>query len=673
MLSTKRPTNKAIQSKGTHLKPKQVRREEDTLRPHVAPPRQTRGPRRARFVSQVLASVNRAAHLPASMPSWGQRRRGAKNGRGAVAAQFAGPALSSRSRRVVVKTRLVARKLAAPGSLGAHLRYVAREGVSPDGGPARAYGPAAGDVDLERFDERARDGRHHFRFIVAPEDGAALGELRGFTRELMRRAEADVGTPLDWVAIDHWDTGKPHTHIVLRGQDSEGNDLVIDREYISHGLRRRACELATEWLGERTEREIRASMCREVEEERWTGLDRQLQAFAQDGVLDVRGSAGASPSPGDELLLKRLRRLELLGLAQMREAGVWQLRQDWEALLRAAGERGDIVRLMRRTFTTGTREVAIFDAQRALASVTGRLVAKGMLDELSDTPYVVIDAVDGRAHYVRLPAGTHLLDIPKGAIVEARPTGERATDRNIVALANDGIYRTEHHLQQLRVQRRGGVEPEETIQNHVRRLEALRRAGIVDRVADGVWRVPPDLVARGHAYDRRRRGGIELVLHCPLAIDKQTSAQGATWLDRQLVAHCSNLATTGFGAEVRTALEARKDVLLSAGLAVRHGQQVIFARDLLDTLRARELEAAARSIAEHTGLAHHRLVDGGRAARIYRRSLMLSSGRFAILEDGQRFSLVPWRPVIEGRLGQHLSAAVRGDHVNWTWARQLSR
>jgi hypothetical protein len=45
---------------------------------------------------------------------------------------------------------------------------------------------------------------------------------------------------------------------------------------------------------------------------------------------------------------------------------------------------------------------------------------------------------------------------------------------------------------------------------------------------------------------------------------------------------------------------------------------------------------------------------------IYRRSNMLASGRYAMFDDGMGFSLMPWRPVIEQRLGQKIAATVRG-------------
>jgi type IV secretory pathway VirD2 relaxase len=103
----------------------------------------------------------------------------------------------------------------------------------------------------------------------------------------MGRMEADLGTNLDWVAADHWNTDNPHTHIVLRGKDDSGRDLIIARDYIAQGMRERAAHLATEWLGPKSELEMQQSLQREVDQERWTSLDRALQREAQDGLIHL--------------------------------------------------------------------------------------------------------------------------------------------------------------------------------------------------------------------------------------------------------------------------------------------------------------------------------------------------------------------------------------------------
>ena len=87
-------------------------------------------------------------------------------------------------------------------------------------------------------------------------------------------------------------------------------------------------------------------------------------------------------------------------------------------------------------------------------------------------------------------------------------------------------------------------------------------------------------------------------------------------------------------------------------------------------MRNRKLAQAAKDIASKTGLEHRPVADGQRVAGIYRRSVMLASGRYAMLDDGKGFCLVPWKPVIEQRLGQQIAATVRGGGVSWEIGRQ---
>jgi len=92
---------------------------------------------------------------------------------------------------------------------------------------------------------------------------------------------------------------------------------------------------------------------------------------------------------------------------------------------------------------------------------------------------------------------------------------------------------------------------------------------------------------------------------------------------------------------------------------------VILARHLLVTLRGEELTRAAKGIAAQTGLKYRSVADGQRVAGVYRRSIMLASGRYAVLDDGIGFSLVPWKPVIDQRIGQSIAATVRGTWASW--------
>ncbi|HGM4255603.1 TPA: DUF3363 domain-containing protein [Pseudomonas aeruginosa] len=628
------------------------------------------------FVSKVLKQAGKASSGKSAVRRPGAagtgQRPGSRLGRGHTAARFAGAKLTPMSRRVTIKTLLVNHQRASPQSLAKHLRYVERDGAGRDGEPGRAYGPQADEADLDAFKERCADDRHHFRFIVSPEDGAELDDLRTYTRHLVNRMEADLGTRLDWVAVDHWNTDNPHTHLIVRGRDNTGKDLIIAGDYIAHGFRHRAAELATEWLGPRTELEIQQTLRREVEQERWTSLDRTLQREAgEDGRVQIERFNEPSLERQRLLLIGRLQRLQRLGLADEVQSGTWAVHTDAEKTLRALGERGDIIRTMQRAMSGQPRELAVFEPGEDGGTVIGRVAAMGLADELRDLGYLVIDGVDGKAHYVALNARDELANYPTGAVVEAKGSADvRAADKNIAALASDGLYRTDHHLAIEQGRATPGRDPQELVAAHVRRLEALRRAGVVERVAEGLWKVPDDLAERGRQYDAQRLGGVAVELKSRLPIERQARVIGATWLDQQLIDGGRGLGDLGFGGDVKQAMQQRADFLEEQGLAQRRGQRVILARNLLGTLRNRELAQAAKDIAGETGLEHRPVADGQRVAGIYRRSVMLASGRYAMLDDGMGFSLVPWRPVIEKRLGQQLAATVRGGGVSWEIGRQ---
>jgi len=545
-----------------------------------------------------------------------------------------------------------------------------REGVTPTGERGRAYGEFTDEVNSEDFERRGRGDRHQFRFIVSAEDATDLKELKSFTRDLMAHMERDLGSRLDWIAVDHWDTGHPHTHIVLRGKDQSGRDLIIARDYIAHGMRARAREIVTEWLGPRTQQEIEASAVREVTQERWTGLDAAICQEATDGFLDTHAlSAGARTPHGRAVIIGRLKHLSTMGLTEETQPGIWRLVGNASGVLNALGERGDIIRTMQRSFGKGTRDFQVFDAAKASYSVTGRIVDKGLHDELSDRGYVVIDGIDGRAHYSVVGADVDITSLPIGAIVEIRAAATRVADRQIAALAVGGTYRTDEHLAELRAQGTQTVDPLAIIQAHVRRLEALRRGRIVERVSGGVWKIPEDLPARGRAFDLKRLGGAAVEMHCHLAVERQTRAIGATWLDQQLVKGSKDIPNTKFGTDVLEALREREEFLIAQGFARRTGQRVVPAQNLLATLRDRDIADAAARLEATSGLIHRPTTDGARVSGVYRQSLQLVSGRFAMLDDGVGFSLVPWRPVIERRLGQQLSAVLQGSRVSWELGR----
>tara|TARA_B110001454_G_scaffold218711_1_gene247558 strand:+ start:1545 stop:3275 length:1731 start_codon:yes stop_codon:yes gene_type:complete len=557
--------------------------------------RSTGGERNQPAINQVLKAAQRAGARISRAGKIASPKR-STFGRGRVASVRALHRLNNRSRIAVIKTRVVRHH--GRSALAAHLSYVQRDGVSRDQDHGQLFGPNSDDVDRNQFAARCEHDRHHFRFIVSPEDALEMADLKAFTRDLMGQMEKDLGTKLDWAATDHWDTQHPHIHIVVRGVTEDGHDLVIARDYISNGMRARAQTLITQELGLRTDLEIRRALERQVEAERWTDLDRDLaRSMKRDGFVDMVPAPDGQSLDLHALKMGRLRKLEHLGLAQQLAPGCWSLSDNAEATLRHLGLRNDIIKRMHRAMKE--RQIERSTERFVLCPeegkpIIGRLVERGLHDELAGSAYAIIDGIDGRTHHVIFPDIDATGDAPSGAIVELR-----------------------------------------------------------------------------HFEDRRGRARVALAVRSDMDLAQQIQAPGATWLDRQLVSQRgSERAATGFGGEVTQAMEARAVHLVEARLAHQQGQRIVFARNLLQGLQQREVTVHAEKLAAELGLAHKPSRSGDYVAGTVRQRITLSSGRFAMIDDGLGFQLVPWSPSLDGNIGRHISGVMRGDgQVDWSLGR----
>ena len=570
------------------------------------------------FFAEVRGGAKKQGYSAARLASAKPRPRGPSTrgrGRGAGAAvrlatgmtsvhmakQSPHFALLNSTRRVVVKAHIVRHQGRKSPPLTAHIAYLKRDGVDKGGERAHLFGNEADLSDGQDFAERCQDDRHHFRFIVSPDDATEMSDLKAFTRELLTDMEYDLGTKLDWVAVEHHNTDNPHIHVLVRGKADDGKDLVIDRDYISNGIRARAQHRATLELGPRPEQEIRSALEREVGADRWTALDAALRRAA-----DATGLADMRPNPSRPtdrhirgLMIGRLQRLEGMGLTTKVGPSQWTIAKDAQATLRELGTRNDIIKTMHKALAEHGIDRAHGDYaihKSAPPPIVGRLVAKGLHDDLTGETYAIVDGVDGRPHHIRFRDTEPLEHAPlAGGIVE------------------------------------------------------VRRSDIGGRRT-------PTIAARS---DR--------------TIEAQSTAPGATWLDRQLVSReRAEVSHLGFGREVREALQRRIDHLVSEGLARRDGQRVIFARQLIDTLRQRNLDAAAADITIKNGLPYRPLKSGESVAGLYRERLNLASGRFAMIDDGLGFTLVPWKPSLERHLGEHVSGRVEPETVDWSFGRKRS-
>ena len=579
-----------------------------------------------------------------------------------------------RSRRAVVKTRLVRLGTKGMGTARAHLRYIQRDGVTRVGTPGELYAADRDEADGTAFVERGTGDRHQFRFIVSAEDGAEYPDLKPYIRRLMTQAEADLGTRLDWVAVDHFNTERPHTHIMMRGVDDRGDNLVIAREYIAHGLRERAAELATLDLGPRTDREIEERLRHDVGQERLTAIDRRLiHRMSADRIVvsSDRDAFQQSLSAG------RLRKLAEMELAEDIGGGRYQLADGLEDTLRRMGERGDIIRTMQRELTARSLERAgvdrvIADPISSLAEpIVGRVIHRGFADEHHDRHYLMIDGIDGRVHYLDIGRGDATEPTPEGAIVRVagRRADAREVDRTIakVAAANGGRYSVDLHL------RHDPAATDVFAEAHVRRLEAMRRAGAgVEREADGSWAIAADHVERSAAHERRRfrEKPVEIVTLSRTPIERLDRAHAVTWLDRELASGDPlPVRDAGFGREARGALAVRRQWLIEQQLADGDGSYVRLRANALAVLQRRELLRVAGQLSDELDKPFAETRIGSPADGRLVRHIELTSGRFALLEKSREFTLVPWRPVMEKQMGKQASGIMRADGISWSFGR----
>ncbi len=628
------------------------------------------------FAHQLRKATNLAGGVGRSSAARARHFDGSRIGRGSGVGRVLGSSdrfAGIRARRVVVKARFV--KLAGKGAKGtaAHLRYLQRDGTMREGERGTLYAADHDVADGKAFLERGNGDRHQFRFIVAPEDGAQYEDLKPLVRRWMTQVEQDLGTKLDWVAVDHFNTGHPHAHVLVRGIDDRGQDLIIAREYIGRGLAARAAELVNLDLGPRTDREIFEGRQREVGQERFTSIDRRLLAAREtDGLV----SSWHGDSVEQGLRAARLGTLARMGLATDEGKGRYRLADDLEPTLRAMGRRGDIIAMIHAQLKARAPEVhpqdyAIYDPAEGKPLI-GRVMATGLADEHRDRHYLIVAATDGRSHYVELgnrslsEAGDHL------HVVRVTPViaGIRDVDRTVadVAAANNGIYSVDGHL------RHDASASQRFAEAHVRRLEAMRRGGgEVERMPDGSWKIGADHLDKVLAFERRAAAArpVEIATLAERPVLELVRHNGVTWLDEQHVAKEPEALGGGFGAQVRQALVLRRQWLIEEDLAWRDGDTVRYRANLLTELRRRELRQVADQLSKGMGLgyAEHR---GGAIEGIYRKAVQVGAAKYAVIERSREFTLVPWRPVLEKQIGRTVSGIDRGGAISWTFGRQRS-
>ena len=594
------------------------------------------------------------------------------------------------ARRVVVKMRYAANGGARAAPLRAHVAYLSREGAQRGRPPEIAadqkpvdptrsvdyltreeaggsvhfafYDRASDTVDAKAITAGWSEDPRHFRMIVSAEDGAALGDLRPFIREVMAGLEAKLGTRLEWLAVDHHDTDNPHTHVLIRGRRPDGEELFIPSRILSHGIREHAQEVATRVLGPRLEADLVKERWREISAIGVTPLDRQLVA-SQDasGIISVH-----RPD-----LIARLERLEGWGLAE-RGSGGWRIADGLVGRLKAMEAHHHVEQAVSGYLSEGQR-LPVLAADRSLP-IEGRLVHLGMADAFGDSFLAVVETGRGELRYQRFERADDLAvlqDAIPGAEVAFQPNvpAVRPSDHAIAAVAerSGGIYSLEHHLAEAPGVPRGLVEA------NIRRLEAMRRMSLVARAGDGAFIVGHDHLKRAQIYEERqsRRYPMAASVLSYWTLEEQVQAIGPTRLDRVLAGQAAPpLGEGGFARQHAQALQQRRLFLIEQGWLGPN--ETLLPPSALKRMAEVELRSLADALSAEIGkpVLTTRL---GSVRGVYARRIDLAQGRVALIIGERQASVVPWRPALERFAGREIEGVMRGQGLSWGLARGIAQ
>ena len=570
-------------------------------------------------------------------------------------------------RRVIVQASI--KRMAGTGAakLKDHLSYLERDATQKDASPGKLYGSLIHDADAESFHARCKDDRHHFRFVVSPEDAEQMSDLKAYTRELVSRMEGDLGTKLDWVAIDHYDTAQPHTHILVRGVRDDGKDLVMPRAYISRGMRERAQEIASLELGPMSELEKRAILARTIDAQRKTDLDKIIDRQRDGETLDLRKPVPSGQLWRKQLIARRIKTLRQMGLAEYEGRGQWRIKPDFTQTLTKMGEQNDIIKTLHRAFGERSASLrlganAIFDPAAPNArSQAGIVKSFGRPDDTREGGFIVIETLRGQPLYAKVEEDEVFssLKVGQAVTVQAFDPEPIQADRNIVAHAerHEGVFSPVHvHLVE--------NNSEEYTRAHERRLEALGRANVVRQNKSGAWDIPDDYLDRVRDYHEQlaKRLPAPLVRDGVLTIKEMETARGATWLDEQLKR--GSLEEERTSKALLDAAAKRRAALRQMGFAIGDKDRLL--QLSINELKAMDFKEAGEALENPMGKPYASSSGVSHIEGVFKGTIERPSGKFAVIEESQEFTLVPWRPIMERRRGQSIiGRASRGGGISW--------
>lgn len=572
--------------------------------------------------------------------------------------------------RAIVKNR-IARNKGGAGSknfrnaLAKHLNYIERESAQKDQKKGEMYNQEQDGVDKKEFLEKAQNDPRNFRLILSPDkvhNGNNSLDMKEYTREFMERVQRDLGAKVDWVAVNHFNTEHPHSHIIMRGLDEEGKELIIKPEYLQKGMREQAQSVATSKLGLRSYNEIEQQLMKEVSIERVTGFDRTIEnRLDEHRQIDLQISNDKQYSFSHQLIIGRCQRLEELGLAVKDDSGkpIWKINDNFLETLKERGQRNDIYKHLEKT---NSLDIHVYSPEKH-GRIYGQIIETDIHNELDDSRYHVVKGHNGNAFYVKghrygigLPeprTGDYVrLDSHYESIVKERAdnnimrvteNGQRVYTKDAHRADYQNYYSWKHELNFNDFEQSDHDAVERHVNAHEKRLERLARHELVEKLPDGSFKVPGNLHEQVEALDIKLKKDAQRWPHVfhqsSCELHATTNQYRVHWLDKVLVEH-NGIPTGsrfGFGKDFDKAIHNRLAFLKESGLlSHKDGKLTVD----FDKMRQKGVQEYAQSFHEKHGveLEHN---NDKKLSGTYEQTVRIGDEDYAIIRNRNRAAIVP--------------------------------
>ncbi|MBO8457032.1 MAG: relaxase/mobilization nuclease domain-containing protein [Spirochaetes bacterium] len=253
--------------------------------------------------------------------------------------------------------------------------------------------------DIEKY-KKEMVGRH-YKFIISPENPEM--DCKALAKTLVARLEVLTGHKFVWLAAVHTDTGHPHAHLLINGVDARGKKVECFRgTLLKHTIREMAKQICTEIKGERTIEEIRASISKLPEANRYCTLDKAISLYSYVSKNNENKNYETCVRSQNEIMYKRLCHLEKIGLAVKRKNNnIFDLEKNWEEKLRSLGRYSSYLKARNDLLFTSNVELKVFKGENG-ESAKGIItkIYKMNYEESWDNAIVVENKAENKSWFI---------------------------------------------------------------------------------------------------------------------------------------------------------------------------------------------------------------------------------------------------------------------------------